>query len=300
MLKSDRRWVAALGLMLVAAAAVAQDDAASEVARGEYMLRAGLCAVCHTAEDGEFLAGGRALDSPYGTFYTPNITPDPEHGIGDWSDADFVRALREGVSPDGAHYYPAFPYPAYTQLKREDMLAIKRYLETVDPVERANQPHDLVWYASWRQPLAVWKWLYFEPGVFEPDPDQSAQHNRGAYLAEAAGHCAECHSPRGLLGAIDESRRYAGAIDGPEGKSTPNITPSKDGIGGWTVKMLSFYLEVGMDPDGDFAGSLMAPVIDDGTSHLTKEDRRAMATYLLSLPPLPDAESGSESEEQDS
>lgn len=271
----------ALGLLVQGAAA---DD---PVARGRYLFHAALCAVCHTAEDGRFLAGGRPIVSPFGTFYSPNITPHREHGIGGWSDEEFLQAVRLGISPDGEHYYPAFPYTSYTRLTRADALAIKAYLDTVEPVAQPTRPHDLAWYADFRWPLAVWKWLYFEPGEYTPDPERDRQWNRGAYLAEAAGHCAECHTPRNLLGALDREHLYAGATEGPEGESTPNITPHENGIGAWTRRMLSFYFEIGMRPDGDFAGSLMAKVIDQGTSHLSAADRQALANFLLSLPPRP-------------
>lgn len=285
--RGRRPMVAAAGLLLgVCAAAGAAEPTAVE--RGKYLFHAALCEVCHTAEDGKFLAGGRPLPSPFGTFYSPNITPDPRTGIGAWSEEEFVRALRDGVAPDGRHYYPAFPYTAYTRLRRQDMLAIKAYLDTVEPIDQPNRDHDLSWYASWRKPIGLWKWLYFEPGEFQPDPARDAAWNRGAYLAKAAAHCAECHTPRNILGALDPDLRYSGAKDGPEGETTPNITPhKKQGIGTWTVSMLSFYLEIGMDPKGDFAGSLMAKVIDKGTGKLTAEDRDAIATYLLSLPAIP-------------
>lgn len=265
---------------------------AGQVARGEYLFHAGLCGVCHTAEDGEPLAGGRPIPSPFGTFYTSNITPDPEHGIGAWSEEDFVRALRLGVSPQGSHYYPAFPYTSFTRMSRDDMLAIKAYLDTLAPVARPNRPHDLSWFADWRWPLGLWKWLYFTPGAYQADPGHDAQWNRGAYLAEALTHCAECHSPRGPLGGIDAAARYSGAADGVEGGSTPNITSNPDtGIGTWSQDMLSFYLEIGMTPDGDFAGGIMAQVIDQGTSKLSSEDRSALATYIRSLPSYPVADS---------
>lgn len=283
-----RRLLASAAVLLLAVTDARGAAPKTEQERGEYLFHAALCAVCHTRKDGEFLAGGRAIPSPFGTFYSPNITPDPRHGIGGWSDEDFLQALRQGVAPDGSHYYPAFPYTAYTKLKREDALAIKRYLDTVEPVAQPNRDHDLSWYADWRWPVGLWKWLYFEPGEFEPDASRDPRWNRGAYLANAAGHCAECHTPRNALGALDMGRRYAGAEDGPEGESTPNITPNKkQGIGTWTVSMLSFYLEVGMDPKGDFAGSLMAKVIDKGTGKLTAADREAIATYILSLSPIP-------------
>jgi mono/diheme cytochrome c family protein len=255
------------------------------VERGRYLFHAALCAGCHTADDGKPLAGGRPIESPFGTFWSSNITPDPEHGIGGWTDEDFVRALSEGVSPAGKHYYPAFPYTSFTRLTREDMLALKAYLDSVEPVAEPNRPHDLVWFAGWRWPLGIWKALFFEPGTMQPDPGRSASWNRGAYLSEAAAHCAECHSPRNLLGAIETDAGYAGAEDGFGGGGTPNITPDKEtGIGTWTPDMLAFYLEIGMDPDGDFAGGAMAHVIDVGTGKLTPADRAAIAEYILSLP----------------
>ncbi len=256
------------------------------VEQGRYLFEAALCGVCHTAENGEYLAGGRAITSPFGTFYSSNITPDPNHGIGQWSDEAFVRALSRGVSPDGSHYYPAFPYTAYTRLTRPDMLAIKAYLDTVAPIAQANRPHQLVWYARWRRLIGVWKWLFFEPGEQMADPSQGAEWNRGAYLAEAVAHCPECHTPRNALGALREQLRYAGQRDGPEGESTPNITPHPSGIAKWNRRALSFYLEIGMTPGGDFAGGLMAKVVDHGTSRLTRADRDAIATYVLSLPAI--------------
>ncbi len=257
------------------------------IERGRYLFHAALCAGCHTADEGMPLAGGRPIESPFGTFYTSNITPDPDYGIGGWSDEDFVRALSEGISPAGKHYYPAFPYTSFTKLTREDMLAIKAYLGTVEPVAQPNRPHDLVWFAGWRWPLGIWKAMYFEPGTLKPDPSQGEAWNRGAYLTEAAAHCAECHSPRDLLGGIKQSERYAGADDGIEGGGTPNITPDKEtGIGSWTKDMLAFYLEIGMEPDGDFAGGAMAHVVEQGTGKLTPADRAAIAEYILSLPPI--------------
>jgi len=279
-----RSSVGVLALLALGAPAGSRADAASE--RGEYLFRAALCGVCHTAETGRYLAGGRPIETPFGTFYTTNITPDPQYGIGGWSDEDFVRAVTQGRSPDGSHYYPAFPYTAFTRLKREDVLAIKAYLDGVEPVAQPNREHDLVWYAAWRWPISAWKWLYFEPGELQSDPERDAQWNRGAYLVEALGHCAECHSPRNLLGAVIPERRYWGNPDGPDGEAIPDITPNKEsGIGGWTERMLTFYLEAGMTPDGDFAGGLMASVIEQGTGHLSAQDRRAIARYLRSLPP---------------
>lgn len=278
---------------LVLAAALGPGSAlgaeAGAVQRGEYLLYAGGCVTCHTAEDGEPLAGGRALESPVGIFFTPNITPDRETGIGAWSDEDFVRAFRNGVAPGGAHYYPAFPYTSYTGIARDDLLAIKAYLFSLKPVSHPNRPHELGWYA-FRWLLGPWKWLNFEPGVFQPDPARSEQWNRGAYLVRHLGHCGECHTPRTWSSGLDRSRSLAGNPDGPEGEAVPNVTPDKEsGIGRWSASDVEYFLETGMLPDGDFAGGAMSEVIDDNTSRLTPEDREAIAVYLESLPPLPSA-----------
>ncbi|WP_019583552.1 cytochrome c [Thioalkalivibrio sp. ALE16] len=262
-------------------------DAEDRIAYGEYVLRAGGCVTCHTAEDGEFLAGGRPIESPFGVFYGPNITPDPEHGIGGWSEDDFKRALQQGRGPDGRHYYPAFPFTSYTRMKDEDIEALWAFLQAeVEPVARENTPHDLVWYARFRPSLMGWKWLHFELGAFEPDPDESEQWNRGAYLTLALGHCMECHTPRTRTGGLDLERLGAGARL-PDGDVASNITPDREtGIGRWGERHIARYLEMGLTRDGDFAGGAMADVIDHGTAHLTDEDRRAIAVYLQSLEPL--------------
>jgi mono/diheme cytochrome c family protein len=256
---------------------------------GEYLFRAAGCAACHTDvdNDGPLLAGGRALSTPFGTFYSPNITPDPVHGIGNWSDDDFVRALREGVAPDGSHYYPSFPYTSYTRMRREDMLAIKEYLFSLAPVARPNRPHELPWYISFRPLLWFWKRMYFDAGEFEPLADHPATWNRGAYLVLALGHCAECHSPRNYLGAIDAGMQFAGARHGPGGKPVPNITPDvPTGIGDWPRGDLAYFLMTGALPDGDYTGGEMAEVIDEGLSRLDRSDLDAMAEYLRSLAPV--------------
>lgn len=285
------RALVALVALLVASGntgvlAATSDDA---VRRGEYLLRAAGCVSCHTDRDpdGPFLAGGRALKTPFGTFYAPNITPDPNHGIGRWSDEDFVRALAHGVSPRGTHYYPAFPYTSYTRIRREDLLALKAYLFTVPAIARPNRKHELRWYARWRPLLAIWKWFFFTPGVFLPDTDRSEEWNRGAYLATALGHCGECHTPRDAFGALDEDWHYAGTRDGPEGELIPNITPDrKTGVGRWREDDMVYFLETGATPGGDYVGSLMAEVIDDGLSRLSAADRKAIAVYLRSLPAI--------------
>lgn len=273
-----------LCLSTAASPLYAADDARQQ---GEYLFRAAGCAHCHTDEKnhGAPLAGGRALPTPFGIFYTSNITPDPNTGIGRWSEADFMRALREGTSPQGEHYYPAFPYASYTFLTDADRRAIWKYLSGRQPVRQANKPHDLPWYLRTRATLRVWKMLFFKPGPLQPRPDQSSSWNRGAYLVKAVAHCGECHTPRNLLGGLKESRYLAGNHDGVDGAIVPNITPDrKTGIGGWTQSDLVDYLKTGATPDGDYAGDVMADVIDNSTAPLTDSDRRAIAMYVLSLP----------------
>jgi mono/diheme cytochrome c family protein len=284
-----------LGPVLAALTSAGAHGDPARVERGAYLVAAGGCVACHTIKDGEssdYLAGGRSLETPFGSFYTPNITPDEETGIGTWSDGAFIRAFREGVAPDGSNLYPAFPYTAYTGVTDEDLLDIKAYLFSIPAIRRENRAHELAWYASLRQGLFLWKLLYFTPGVFEPSPDKDARWNRGAYLVRHLGHCGECHTPRGIFGDLDGHRELAGNPNGPEGDAVPNITPDRDaGIGKWSDSDLVDLLELGMFPDGDFVGGSMTEVVDENTSKLTAEDRRAIITYLRSLPPLPDASS---------
>ncbi len=289
-LASRRACVTVLALALGLAEAGGETP---EAERGAYLFAAAGCVACHTdvKNHGPVAAGGRALKTPFGTFYGPNITSDPEDGIGRWSDADFIRALREGVSPDGSHYYPAFPYTSYTRITDADMLAIKAYIFTLPPIRKPDQPHELPLPLRWRLPLAIWKELNFAPGAFTPDPARDANWNRGAYLSEALTHCSECHTPRDWTGGLVESRKYAGTPDGPEGEKTPNITPDVEtGIGTWTAGRIARLLETGLLPDGDVVGSLMGEVVEHSTSRLTDEDRDAIAAYLLSLPPIANPE----------
>lgn len=287
------RLLVAAGLLTSAAPAVSAADqpAPSDalIRQGEYLFRAAGCQGCHTDEKGggQPLAGGRALVTPFGIFHSPNITPDPVTGIGRWREQDFIGALRQGVSPGGEHYYPSFPYPSYTRLRDEDLRALWAYLRTQPPVARQNQPHALKWFARPRSFLRAWKSLYFTPGAYRPDTSRSVAWNRGAYLAEAAAHCGECHTPRGALGGYQRGMHYAGTREGPEDSVVPNITPDrKTGIGRWRASELVTYLETGLMPDGDSAGDLMAEVIDNGLQYLRKDDLAAIAEYLLSQPPV--------------
>lgn len=236
---------------------------------------------------GRVLAGGRAIKTPFGTFFAPNITPDPETGIGAWSIADFVRAMTEGIAPDGTTYYPVFPYTSYTKMTRRDLEDLKAYLDTVSPVRRPNRAHDLKWPFGWRFVLGPWRLLYFNAGTFEPDPDRSGEWNRGAYLVAALGHCAECHTPRNLLGGPKSDMALAGSRDGPEGELAPNITPEEEtGIGGWSMRSLVSFLRRGFKPDGDDVQGSMALVIEHGLRYLDEADLEAIVTYLFTLPPI--------------
>jgi len=262
-------------------------DQGALVLRGEYLIRAAGCVSCHTDHDnkGAYLAGGRAISTSFGTFYTPNITSDPVYGIGNWSKQDLEQALQQGTAPDGSHYFPVFPYNSYTNLLEDDIRAMAAYLHTVNPVARKNHEHETPWYL-FRWVMAIWKWLFFEPGEFKPDSKQDELYNRGAYLV-AIGHCTECHTPRDDKGVLDDQRYLVGIKDGPEGDAIPNITPDrKTGIGQWSQGDLSYFLKTGEFPDGDYSGGLMAEVIDDGTSHLKDDDLKSIAIYLRSLEPV--------------
>ena len=255
------------------------------VEHGKYVFFAAGCISCHTAD--EALAGGRPLESPYGTFYPPNITTSREHGIGTWENTDLERALRQGINPRGEHYYPAFPYPSYTGMTREDIQALYAYLMNQPASTRQNRPHELFWPYSSRPLLSHWKEGGFTPGAFSPDPARSAQWNRGAYLANALGHCSECHTPRGFLSIPRADHHLAGTCSGPEGAPAPNITPDGEtGIGNWSCDELVRFLESGRKPDGSFTGGLMTEVLGTSCARLTGYDRESLAFYLKTVPPV--------------
>lgn len=258
------------------------------VKRGEYVFRAAGGCTCHTeVKEGMFLAGGRAIQTPFGTFYGTNITPDQETGIGAWGQPDFMRAMREGLSPQGGHYFPVFPYTSFTRMRRHDLMDLRAYLSTVRPAHKENRPHDVWFPIRWRPLLWGWKLLNFTPGEFKEDSSRSAEWNRGAYLAQALGHCEECHTPRNFLGGRQGNMAYAGTENGPEGEAVPNITPDVEtGIGTWSVEDVVFLLKTGFKPSGDDAQGLMAEMIDSGFKYLTDDDLRAIAVYLRSLPPI--------------
>ena len=281
---------------LTMAPSLAQNNAgdgvqAEMLTRGALLFGAGGCANCHTdtKKKGKPLAGGHAFETPFGTFYSPNISADRTHGIGGWSDADFIRAMREGEAPDGSHYFPVFPYTSFTNMTDADLLALKAHIFTLPAVAQPNQPHDVPFPFNVRFGQVFWKMLFFTKGPFRPDPQRSPEWNRGAYLSNAVAHCSECHTSRNMLGALDRDRWLAGTRkgEGPEGLAVPNITPHpQKGIGKWSIEQIAEYLGSGQLPDGDYAGSLMAEVIENGTDKLSESDRRAIAVYLKSLPPL--------------
>jgi mono/diheme cytochrome c family protein len=295
------RWVIALVVVVLIAVAawlfVPWRGAPPEIAeigdpaRGEYVLRLGGCISCHTDQNdgGKFLAGGRALDTPFGRFYVSNITPDQKTGIGGWSMGAFVQAMTEGIGPGGHPYFPAFPYTSYTHMTERDLVDLKVYLDTVEPVANAVPDHDVDFPFGFRPLLKGWQLLFFENGTFAPDPNRSEAWNRGAYIVNGPGHCGECHTPRNALGARQADRFLAGTRDGPDGKPVPNITPHEDGIGDWAKGDLVFAFQTSILPDGDVFGGAMAEVVEDGLSHLSREDLDAIAEYLLSVEPLPDA-----------
>ncbi len=284
------RFAAALAAWLASAAAGASE--LPDPLRGEAVLRATGGCTCHTNYPGEGadapeLAGGRGLETPFGVFYSTNLTPDAETGIGELGVEAFIRAMTEGLAPDGSHYFPVFPYPAFASMTRRDLEDLHAYLMSLPAVRRANRPPDAPPPFRWRFTVAGWKLLNFRPRPFEPDPARSDAWNRGAYLVNGPAHCGECHSPRTLTGGLDRSLFLAGSKDGPEGELAPNITPHVEtGIGDWSEADLTWYLETGIKPDGDDTQGLMSEVIEHGYAHLPPEDLLAMATYLRSLPPI--------------
>ena len=261
----------------------------ADLANGATMFNIGGCSSCHATphqDDLTKLGGGLALATPFGTFRVPNISPDQTHGIGAWSELEFVNAMKKGIGEDGEHLYPAFPYSSYQHMKLDDVRDLFAYLRTLPPVATPSQPHDIPFPFSVRRGLGLWQLLYVDGKAFVPDSTKDAVWNRGAYLVEGPGHCAECHSPRNVIGGIDADRRFAGGPDA-EGKGwVPNITPSPDGIPNYSVKDIAYLLETGFTPDLDSVGGSMADVVKN-TSKLTAADRQAIATYIKSLPPRP-------------
>ncbi|QIB34568.1 cytochrome c [Ancylobacter pratisalsi] len=261
---------------------LASADAATKDA---YITRMADCEACHTARGGQPFAGGRPFVLPFGTIYTPNITPDEETGIGKWTDAQFLNAVHRGIAPDGSRYYPAFPYASYTLLTDQDALAIKAYLFALKPVRQANKPNTFAFPFNQRWLMAIWATLFNPDERFRPVPEQSPEWNRGAYLVEAAGHCGECHTPRNLLQALDQRRKFGGGV--AEGWNAYNISTDKvSGVGDWSAEQLTAYLSTGYAHGRGVASGPMGEVVELSLAHLTPSDTGAIVTYLKSVPPV--------------
>ena len=261
----------------------------SNATRGEYIFRAAGGCGCHTdrAGGGAALAGGRAMQTPFGTFYSTNISADPETGIGRWSDEDFIAAMTRGIAPGERHLFPVFPYPSFAGMTRPDLLDLKAYLFAQPAVRQANRPHDVWPPFGWRWPLPLWKRLNLPLSVPTLPLERTADPllARGSYLVNALGHCAECHTPRNLLGGLRRGMYLAGSIDGPEGEPAPNLTPDeKSGIGRWSARDITWLLETGFKPDGDDVQGLMAESIEHGYRYLTPQDLAAIAAYVRAIP----------------
>ena len=255
----------------------------SEVSRGEYLARAGDCVACHTKPGGTPLAGGLYISTPFGDISVPNITPDKQTGIGNWTDDQFYRAIHTGIGEHGEYLYPVFPYPWYTKMTRQDALAIKAYLFSVAPVHSPREPMKLGFPARIRESLLAWRTLFFTPGEFKPDPAKSPELNRGAYLVEGLGHCGECHNRENIVGVS----RWSGNLEGGEvnGWYAPNITSDgKEGVGHWTVAQITTFLRSGVNPQKSVVLGPMGETIKYSLSYLSESDLRAIALYLKSFP----------------
>jgi mono/diheme cytochrome c family protein len=259
----------------------------ADATRGRTVFNAGGCSSCHAAPDQDdrtVLGGGLAIPSPFGTFYAPNISQNPVDGIGRWTEANFVTAMWKGTSPGDTHYFPAFPYTSYQRVTLEDVRDLFAYLKTLPQAAGKVRDHDVAFPFNIRRLVGGWKFLFLDGKRFAPDPTKSAEWNRGAYLVNGPGHCAECHSPRNFLGGIIASQRFAGGPDlEHEGGWVPNIT--QKGLSDWSEQDIQNFLEDGATPDGDSVSGSMKRVIKN-TSQLSDADRKAIAAYLKSLPPV--------------
>jgi mono/diheme cytochrome c family protein len=254
-----------------------------QIRTGEYLARAGNCMACHTARGGEPYAGGRAVPTPFGNIFAPNITPDQATGIGQWTSDDFWKALHTGKSKDGSFLYPAFPYPNYTKVTRADSDAMYAYFQTLKPVNQKNKEHELSFPYNQRILLAGWRALYFKPETYRPDPDQSVEWNRGAYLVQGLGHCSACHTSRDALGGTNIKEELGGGMIPVLNWYASPLTSNEAGLGEWEVKHIADLLKTGISERGVALGP-MAEVVSKSLQHLTDTDVNAMAHYLKSLP----------------
>jgi mono/diheme cytochrome c family protein len=277
---------ALLGAVLLCTASVvggAQAEPSAEtIEHGKALTVAAGCASCHTADPAKPFAGGKRIDTPFGAIYSPNLTPDRDTGIGDWSDEEFYRALRYGEDPDGSRYYPAFPYPNFTKLVRDDILAIRAYLATLTPFSNTTPSPELRWPLNYRVLMRGWDYLFFRPGIFEPNQQKSPEWNRGGYLVEGAAHCGACHTPKNLFGANRRGRAYGGGL--VQGWFAPRLDAAeRSGLKSWSVDDIVEYLQSGRNGKSH-ADGLMAEVVVSSTSKMSDADIRAIAIYLKDLP----------------
>lgn len=277
-------WLNLRGEDPIPAGAAPTQGTPEQVARGRYLATAGNCQGCHTVPGGDAYAGGRAIDTPFGAVFSSNLTPDPDTGIGTWSADHLWRALHHGRSADGRMLYPAFPYPNYTHVTREDSDAIYAYLRTLAPVRRANTAHTVGFPYNTRPALAVWRALFFSPGGSLADASQSADWNRGAYLVQGLGHCNACHSARNLLGGTTGVLDLSGGLIPMQNWYAPSLgSPDEAGVGDWEIAEIVALLRDGVSPRATVIGP-MAEVVQNSTQHLAAADLQAMATYLKALP----------------
>jgi mono/diheme cytochrome c family protein len=281
------------GIFLCTAFAVAGDHAqfrgelaaeptAEDIARGKALTVAGDCASCHTADPARPFAGGKRIDTPFGGIYAPNLTPDRETGLGAWSDDDFYRALRFGRAPDDTLYYPAFPYPNFTKLTRQDIFAIRAYLATLAPVSNPPRTPELRFPFNYRFVMRGWNWLFFKPGILMPDQTKSAEWNRGRYLVEGVAHCGLCHTPKNIFGADKRGRKLAGGL--VQNTFAPRLDGApRSGLKSWSVEDIAEFLQSGRNARSH-AGQLMSEVVVNSTSQMSDADVRAIAVYLKALP----------------
>lgn len=279
------RAILVVGLLCSAIVNAWAEPSAETLAHGQALVEIGDCAGCHTADPAKPFAGGKRIDTPFGAVYAPNLTPDQATGIGAWSDEDFRRALREGVSPDGTRYYPAFPYPSFTKLTRDDILAIRAYLATLTPLANKTPPPELRWPLNYRVMMRAWNALFFKPGIFEPDQNKSAAWNRGGYLVQGLAHCGACHTPKTMFGADKSHAAFAGNRIG--GWFAPRLDgAARSGLKDWSIADITEYLSSGRNARSHADGP-MAEVVVNSTAKMTDEDVRAIAVYLKDLPAGP-------------
>jgi mono/diheme cytochrome c family protein len=258
------------------------EPTADDIARGKALTVAGDCASCHTADPAKPFAGGKRIDTPFGGIYSPNLTSDRDTGIGGWSEGDFYGALRFGVAPNGSRYYPAFPYPNFTKLTRQDISAIRAYLATLTPVKNTPPPPELRWPFNYRAVMRGWNWLFFKPGILQPDQQKSADWNRGRYLVEGVAHCGACHTPKNIFGADKRGQAYGGGL--VQGMFAPRLdSAERSGLKSWSSEDIAEYLQSGRN-GRSHAGEPMSEVVVNSTSKMSDADIRAIAVYLKDLP----------------